>query len=296
MSKNYSEVAYPCVSKFRNFKTLKEAVDSCPKFNSSLIEVFVVTKQNEELYTSSYMPEQPCFGGIRKYADEEHPEGCTDNAIKPLDLYYCVPPGNPVYLKVNIPGSDIDKKKDFINFLLSEESPWRLGFVEGCVEVDYKTSSIVLTFTDTNFYPTVTVNLFKFLYKILNSETHPIKILETFSSEPLKAAWAILNSCSSFNDGYVKPADTYSISNSLSFKMFVSGNANKLTEGTYYQKYDYNREKMHLVFTDDTVENNLNFPKIAASVIPELNSWDGCPIATYTKYIDESFSKLQASA
>lgn len=112
-------------------------------------------KREEQL---SFHPRfnQPCWGELRPYSEEEY---------RPGDLHHPFPDGTPIGLAIQFTWTT-KEHLELYKYLLSEESPWVLG-IEDCELIIKEEIPVGIVLTDLNIDPTTLVNLLTLLHYTL---------------------------------------------------------------------------------------------------------------------------------
>lgn len=222
---------------------------------------------------------QPCYGELRTY-HKTHPDYSDPqphDEYRPNDLHAPFPAGTPEILGVPFYSFDyrydskaggvytycLKKKNErfvaFTRYLFSSDSPWAKGLGSDIeiVEDDNYLYGVILY--DTEFDPTVLVNLLNnfraFQFAFVN------QILEV-SDDHLVSAM-ILTNLSNVNNPYPPVPDPeitrivqhnsteYYNPTVLDIRRFVEKNPNDLTGGTFRNRFAYNRKILHNIFAGE---------------------------------------------
>jgi len=218
---------------------------------------YLLVMKIDEGYSVHYRLDQPCYGELRKYK-MTHGTMCTrPESEKPDDLFNPFPKGVPH--AVVIPFHDLyhddgksEGRKHFLEFLVSEDSPWISGFgspdkVE-MIKKDEVYHGFILR--DMHIDPTVMVQLIWATRDISHSGTFDRLVADGLTSIE---AVAVLYANSS-NDPYkiISEQDEYHFGSRLSLKRFFSKTPRDFTGGKYDEGYDYNRRMVQDIFYSDT--------------------------------------------
>ena len=142
----------------------KEIASELHKLNSTLAgTAFSLAMSENDKITIHKRENQPCYGEMRTYGKGSVPPE-REKDYKPGDLHSPFPKGTPEGIGVPIRtlfSADTAIHNEFMEWLFSKESPWATGIdqIEFTKNKDGKNIGIVQT--DTNFDPTVFVNLLK---------------------------------------------------------------------------------------------------------------------------------------
>lgn len=238
-------------------KTFNEAISQLHKINHGrdlgINFSLAMLDNNTELINLYRRKGQPCYGELRKYKST-HGDDCTQpNNHKPSDLHSPFPDGTPLAIAARFPQIP---EQDLLEFLFSNESPWRKGFkdeknIEWTLQ-DGKKIGFVLTETDID--PTVFVNLLNTIKSIcfypgmISTKFKFCELVEKGLS-PKEAIMLIMTiniSClpvlgQAGSIGYYFPIH-------LDVKRFMDSNPRDLTGGSFQDRYDYNRTYLQNIF------------------------------------------------
>jgi hypothetical protein len=184
---------------------------------------------------------QPCQGGeMRKYG-KRSPNRPKDP--RPGDLHDPFPDG--ILEGVSIHWQTLPKK-DMIEFLTSQESPYRKGVGPNTEHILDETGERVVgsIFLDTDVDPTVFVNMLQFIRSIDSN------LFKKYRENGLTGAESILCMMLCGSDPEVAFTGTYSyyFPTKASVRWIIEGDHFDLSGGTYRDGYDYNRPEVQDLF------------------------------------------------
>ena len=205
-------------------------------------------KMPRKTYEIFYRTSQPCYGEMRKYKSTH--EDCNMPENKPCDLDDPFPfNGNPVALTVGFTSGH----KEFLETVFLKSNMKEI--FKHAEIFNIKGGKCVLFLPDCEFDPTTAVNFFKNIlcsdYQAFNffknngiTDPNLLSFLEMFVNNPYKdssGAWR------------VQGINTYSSTNTPSYKNFVDANPNILSSDLFSNRGDYNRKELDKVWTDPLV-------------------------------------------
>lgn len=262
----------------RVFDNFEEALDNLKTMNRLVGANFTLLMEDEGLYKVYERQNQPCQGGeMRKYWST-HGDDCTrpfDH--RPGDLKTPFPKGNPVAVaqdmysyNTHIGEKKIEQHNNMIDAIYSSESPYLRGFgspesvlkIKGDKEMYHR-----VIYTDTKVDSTLLVNSLQYKNSC-NFDTFRRYIEYGFTTREALALPMLMNTniCESLNpDGSTRKiiipgaTGTYYFSGHASLRRIFEADANDLTGGTYYDRYDYNRPEVQDLFMASDDEIGLNF-------------------------------------
>lgn len=201
---------------------------------------------------------EPCYGGLRSYGSlsKNRP-----GDYWPSDLHgWPFPPnGKPIALAVpiryyNTPYNkvSVEEWNTYISFVIDRElSPWKL--IMKNVELIEGRSFL---FHDLDIDPTILLNFLMYLRYVNNhlvlNFVNMLKYLDVLGDKR-KAFYLSAFSrpaSNSSNGEMLKVYNTYLIYGNP--KRIIEGNPRILTEGSFGDRYDYNRPEVERIFYDDT--------------------------------------------
>lgn len=238
----------------------------------NLLRGFVLNSQNELTFNLLMQQgddvvhvkygQQPCYGELRPYA-KTHPDMLPEHqrkVHKPGDLHSPFPDGHPIAVAVpffNQP-SDVttEQYNRIINLVLDPGlSPWREALRDFEVLKNDKGRIAGIIIKDTNVDSTVMVNLFMTLRGASWNSFYAVltKLLGQFPDEDpylLLAAATQVGPTWQSNGAYsINASFQYYISPALNITNFLQGKFDeKITGGTFHDRYAYNRPDLHNVF------------------------------------------------
>lgn len=207
----------------------------------------------------------PCYGELRPYAKGSASNGPYEPELmpeeqrkvhKPGDLYYPFPKGNPIAVAVpfisNVPDSD-DWDNIMTDVVLNPElSPWRKALTGYEVIRNKKNRVAGIVITDTKINPTIMVNMFRNIHRKI---TYCIPLyktfIEKFKLQKLEAF--ILANMGMLNSGqfsFVQDEDYQMFGPKPNFKRILNGDPIDRTNGTFFDRYAYDRPKQDHQWND----------------------------------------------
>lgn len=191
---------------------------------------FALTMEHEGVVKTYIHDHQPCFGELRKYKST-HGDECTQpKDYRPGDLYTPFPEGTPIAVGFRFNHD----RAGFINATSGQDSPWRRGINPESLVIEPDKKHILFVITDTDLDPTVTVqyvNMAKGLYQ-----------------EPRIYDDLSLNENILYSIRMSNPGSGYYFSDYVNVKRFLDSDPYDLTGGTFQNRFDYNRKRLHEVF------------------------------------------------
>lgn len=205
--------------------------------------------------------QQPCYGELRKYK-ETHGDGCTKPESKrPSDLFWPFPFGTPEALAIGLPEWRGAKgHRPMFDYLFSNESPFRTGFISA-ENIEWSKGSAGLVLLDTEFDPTVLINLLKYLQDRRGENGVRFAKYVKLGLLPLEAFVLDYSVNYSEWEGRMKQNDPYIFPVALDLQGVINQKPNALTGGTFKDRFDYDRKRMHEVFYLPEAKGGVNFIK-----------------------------------
>lgn len=225
---------------------------------------FSLMMKNDDQLTVHNYRNQPCYGELRPYK-KTHPDLLPEHqreVTKPSDLHDPFPDGNPVAVGIVLgtnTQTSIEDHNFFIELVTSKDSPWRNVLKDyELLMGDNKYTGLILK--DTKIEPTVMINLFMFIRAMAFSYQFPHfnRLRKKF---PHKNPLELLCISTRLGKHWQSPGEIsfvedmdYYISPAFNAKNFLNGVTENLTGGTFYDRYAYDRPRLHDVFgkTDKT--------------------------------------------
>lgn len=255
----------------------EEAITNLHKMNSGFkshdLAYGLAMKEGDKILLH-YRESQPCYGELRKYhaIHDDYTDPQPTDHYRPGDLYWPFPDGTPVGLALRLrnklPKNNQKKLnntlENCLDFLFSDESPWVRG-VPSSDYVEYTRDNngeiIGLVFLHLDVDPTVMVQLINSTIKRVKSHADLYNVIrfreEGASWAEVFALWQeiefgcisedksdVYNFSSNQNRGYYTPIF-------FDVKAFFNQNPLDLTGGTLKDRYDYNRVRLHDVWSDE---------------------------------------------
>ena len=205
----------------------------------------------------------PDLMGHKDYTDPYtgNPDEPSDDYY-PTDLPWPFPLGAPVAVGVNLYCPQFTNDPEFLDFVLSSESPFRRGFDPSGEITVLKTKGNGLILNGLDLDPTVFVNL-------LNSSknfTSPGNYGEFRKALTMPELLFMLYYGFGGGDGYYTPM-------SIDSRKFFSGESNDLTGGSLRDRYDYNRKIFHEVFGDVSIDVRSRTGDVSERYIKTKGIW-----------------------
>lgn len=214
---------------------------------------------------------QPCYGEMRTYGKGSVPPE-REKDHKPGDLHSPFPKGTPEGIGVPIRtifSGDIAVHNEFMEWLFSKESPWATGIDQIEFTKNKEGRNIGIVQTDTNFDPTVFVNLLKSVRGYYNRGTKWDEVKKKFGLNNFQAF--LLNFT---NINYDKlDAPTYLLTPGclygiLDLERFKNKSPYDRSGGlTFKQRSAYNRPEVEYIFS----QKGVNSPQTVFGVPKTLN-------------------------
>lgn len=212
---------------------------------------------------------EPCYGGLRSYGSlsKNRPEDYWPSDLRGWPF---PPNGKPIALAVplryyNTPYNkvSIEEWNTYISFVIDREfSPWKL--IMKNVELVEGRSFL---FHDLAIDPTILVNFLMYFRYVTNhlvlNFVNMLKYLKISMGEGDKRKAFYLSTfarpdSSSSNGEMLEVYNTSPIFGDP--KRIIGGNPRILTEGSFGDRYDYNRPEVEIIFYNDTDQKELDNP------------------------------------
>lgn len=204
--------------------------------------------------------DQPCYGEFRKYK-KTHGDECTQPVdSRPGDLHWPFPEGIPegFAFSGDVGGARFPSAEKMNEFLFSDDSPWKRGFgsassvelIKGKDNEGY----VNVVFLDTEIDPTVLISLMN-IRKIVDVKAFNHWIELGLTEKEAFVTCMIQRDDPSYTiatggDGYYCPI-------MVDYPRYFSGDPHDLTGGTFRNRFDYNRKRLHDVFSTTDKEMHL---------------------------------------
>ena len=251
----------------------KEIASELHKLNHTLTGIaFSLAMSKDDKITVYERQNQPCYGEMRTYGkDSVPPERKKD--YKPNDLHSPFPKGTPEGVGVPIRtlfSGDTAVHNEFMEWLFSKESPWATGIdqIEFTKNKDGKNIGIVQT--DTNFDPTVFVNLLKSVRGYYNRGSKWSEAKKKFGLNNFQAFLLSFSNTANYDKLDVQtslliPGCFYG---ALDLERFRNKNPYDRSGGlTFKQRSAYNRPEIEYIFS----EKGINTPQTVFNVHKTLD-------------------------
>ena len=244
---------------------------------------------------------QPCQGGeMRKYENhfdgtELHGSLCTEEKVKPGDLFAPFPSGIPVFV-----GRQIECPLKNIKEFFGEGSIYGdlLGHKNFHFNAEGDTCRGFIT-TDTKVNPTVLVNAFQMVTRARSSPS------DTLAGYPFDVRFLldIFTLMSGDKLRYWRqPGEGYHFTYALDLERFVLRNPNDYHDGkTLFDGQDYNRTNVHKLFevsrgqSPFKIEGNLTLKDFADKLVSAIDQIKGKkPVEIETKKTETVIEELAA--
>jgi len=215
---------------------------------------FGVVCELDGVFQSMFAYNQPCWGGIRKYASDSN--NCTrPDDEKPSDLDYKFPEGSPMFLLVGSTDGSLpeehEKSQEVLDLLFSKDSPWKSGFDPDTTVYTRKNKRLFIEFNNTDIDPTTMINFINTVFSGL-SVTH-YSYYRNLGLTPIKSVMltCYLGSCHFDLEYGGKPfsyQNQYYYGRTFGMKEFLEGKPTSKKE-SFKQGVDYNRVGLADIFS-----------------------------------------------
>lgn len=219
---------------------------------------------------------QPCYGEMRTYGKGSVPPE-REKDHKPGDLHSPFPKGTPEGIGVPIRTSfsaDTVIHNEFMEWLFSKESPWATGIDQIEFTKNKEGRNIGIVQIDTNFDPTVFVNLLKSVMSYYLRGSRWSEAKKKFGLNNFQAFLLSFTNVSFTNGSYDKldvqtslltPGCFFGV---LDLERFKNKNPYDRSGGlTFKQRSAYNRPEVEYIFS----QKGVNSPQTVFGVPKTLN-------------------------
>lgn len=251
----------------------KEIASKLHELNHTLTGIaFSLAMSKDDKITVYERQNQPCYGEMRTYGKGSVPPE-REKDYKPGDLHSPFPKGTPEGVGVPIRTSfsaDTAIHNEFMEWLFSKESPWATGIDQIEFTKNKSGKNIGIVQTDTNFDPTVFVNLLKSVRGYYNRGSKWSEAKKKFGLNNFQAFLLSFSNIANYDKLNVPtflltPGCFYGV---LDLERFRNKNPYDKSGGlTFKQRSAYNRPEIEYIFS----EKGVNTPQTVFGVSKTLN-------------------------